>query len=432
MGNIFEDASKVFAKDVGKMFQGPHSFTSKKAITKRIAETEDYKIPDIREMSSTEYAGLIKNPDGWEEKHKKTIKNMEGKGYKLRGSSPLGSIWEKNGKRTKVSYDSKVENTRKELTRVEKIKQMEAITRKTIKQMVEEGRSSEQIARFSASQAEVMAMVKDAKTKDSDINNIKSLKLKREAKDSKINNENPKQIIEKIKRKHPQLTFFSTYKEYGEWKFIFRDKSGNAFHFDNDMKCKEKVKDSIEYEILSKSSNNNWGKVVATAKTFSEAKTKRDAFVKEARFNKSDLKIQKVSDSNETETFKIEVHLKQGKPFIENVYARNVDEAKQIIKDKYKGNWSFIKVRDSKTKDADSIQSLVDKVIKIYMEEDYDYVVTMTKRGTKIAKSTISDEIDWLKRHKFDVGLSNADLKEAAKRIADRINEINRGIKVSK
>lgn len=76
--------------------------------------------------------------------------------------------------------------------------------------------------------------------------------------------------------------------------------------------------------------------------------------------------------------------------------------------------------------DKSAIDKLVDKVIKMYYEEDYDYMVSQAKNGRKPEGiSTIAEEVEFINRNNLGDGMSSKDIKTAAKIIHQKIKDID-------
>jgi hypothetical protein len=77
------------------------------------------------------------------------------------------------------------------------------------------------------------------------------------------------------------------------------------------------------------------------------------------------------------------------------------------------------------------IDNLVTKIIQIYHEEDYDYVVSLAKKGQRAEAGirTIEDEIEFIESNNLNSeGLSHDDLKIVAKIVMDKIWDIDNDV----
>jgi hypothetical protein len=78
---------------------------------------------------------------------------------------------------------------------------------------------------------------------------------------------------------------------------------------------------------------------------------------------------------------------------------------------------------------ADPVMDVVYRVIDIYKREDYDYVVTLAKKGQKPEGiGTIKEEIDFLKRNSLVEGLSEKQIREVARLALTKIADLNKGV----
>jgi len=79
-----------------------------------------------------------------------------------------------------------------------------------------------------------------------------------------------------------------------------------------------------------------------------------------------------------------------------------------------------------------TVKDLVNKVIAIYMKEDYDYVITLAKRGEKPVSgvSTINERIEFIKNNNLipDGSMTDIELSTAAKLIHDEITKLDNEI----
>ena len=87
------------------------------------------------------------------------------------------------------------------------------------------------------------------------------------------------------------------------------------------------------------------------------------------------------------------------------------------------------KTKDSKEND---IKTLVDKLVKLYMKEDYNFVVSKLKKGEKVDDITLSEELEFIKHNKLAEGMSDRDVRRAARLAIDKFSEINKSIKFDK
>lgn len=76
------------------------------------------------------------------------------------------------------------------------------------------------------------------------------------------------------------------------------------------------------------------------------------------------------------------------------------------------------------------IEKVVSKVVRIYMKEDYEYVVSLVRSGKTAEKavSTVDEEMEFIKRNGLDMGLSDEDLRVASEEILERIADIDKRI----
>lgn len=68
------------------------------------------------------------------------------------------------------------------------------------------------------------------------------------------------------------------------------------------------------------------------------------------------------------------------------------------------------------------------------MEEDYEYVKRMYQQGSEVtaAWTTVEEEVEFIRRNKLEyLGMTDDELREAAKLILDKINAIDLEIKNS-
>ena len=88
----------------------------------------------------------------------------------------------------------------------------------------------------------------------------------------------------------------------------------------------------------------------------------------------------------------------------------------------------MIILNEELNKESDAVNKLVDKVIELYMSEDYDYAVSQTSKGIELVKGedfTIDTEVGFLKRNGLiPEGISDSELRTAAEMIINKIKEI--------
>lgn len=72
------------------------------------------------------------------------------------------------------------------------------------------------------------------------------------------------------------------------------------------------------------------------------------------------------------------------------------------------------------------MEKIVDKVVQLYMENDYDYIVSLAKAGKELPKSiTGEDYIDFLKRNSIvPADMLEEDIQKVADIATKRIDEI--------
>lgn len=120
---------------------------------------------------------------------------------------------------------------------------------------------------------------------------------------------------------------------------------------------------------------------------------------------------------------------------IKNVYDTLVEwhndapEVKYIdvLKEKLRYIAINLRVEDEQEEDDSPVMNLVDRVIQIYMEEDYEYVQRMRKEGQEVESSwnTPEDEVKFIKRNKLaSPNMTDAELNKAAKLIMARLAQL--------
>ncbi len=73
----------------------------------------------------------------------------------------------------------------------------------------------------------------------------------------------------------------------------------------------------------------------------------------------------------------------------------------------------------------EKINKVVETIINIYMEEDYDYMVSLAKKGQRVeGLSSIDEGIDFIKRNNLGDGLSDEDIRKVAEIVFPRIKAI--------
>lgn len=72
------------------------------------------------------------------------------------------------------------------------------------------------------------------------------------------------------------------------------------------------------------------------------------------------------------------------------------------------------------------MEKIVDKVVQLYMENDYDYIVSLAKAGKELPKSiTGEDYVEFLKRNSIvPADMLEEDIQKVADMAAKRIDEI--------
>ncbi len=72
------------------------------------------------------------------------------------------------------------------------------------------------------------------------------------------------------------------------------------------------------------------------------------------------------------------------------------------------------------------MEKIVDKVVQLYMENDYDYVVSKAKAGSKLQEEADDHMIEFLKRNSIvPADMLEEDIQKVADMAAKRIDEIN-------
>lgn len=72
------------------------------------------------------------------------------------------------------------------------------------------------------------------------------------------------------------------------------------------------------------------------------------------------------------------------------------------------------------------MEKIVDKVVQLYMENDYDYIVSLVKAGKELPESiTGEDYVEFLKRNSIvPADMLEEDIQKVADMAAKRIDEI--------
>jgi hypothetical protein len=75
---------------------------------------------------------------------------------------------------------------------------------------------------------------------------------------------------------------------------------------------------------------------------------------------------------------------------------------------------------------SSDVDKLVDKVMQIYRQEDYDFVVSLAKEGKKPQGiKTIAGEIEFIKRNELAKDMSDSNIRKAASIIQRKIKALN-------
>mgnify|MGYP001398906419 CR=1 FL=1 len=76
---------------------------------------------------------------------------------------------------------------------------------------------------------------------------------------------------------------------------------------------------------------------------------------------------------------------------------------------------------------TDEIKKAINKAIQIYIENDYNYIVSLAKAGKELPESiTDEEQVEFLKRNSIvPEDMPEEDIQKVASIVSKKINEIN-------